>query len=96
MNIASFMFNLIISIVNFKKQFEKYPKIVDIRRGFAEKKVKFLKKNMLSDLYGADAKFEFTMVRIADKTHLICYKSVQKDKILPAIYVLYFRVNVNQ
>ena len=54
------------------------------------------KKNMPSDLHGADAKYEFIMVRIADNIRLICCKSVQKDKILPAIYVLDFRVNVNQ
>lgn len=51
---------------------------------------------MPSDLHGADAKYEFIMVRIADNIRLICCKSVQKDKILPAIYVLDFRVNVNQ
>ena len=44
MNIESFMFNLIISIVNFKKQFEKYPKIGDIRRGLAEKKSEIFEK----------------------------------------------------
>ena len=61
-----------------------------------EKKSEMFKKNMPSDLHGADAKYEFIMVRIADNIRLICCKSVQKDKILPAIYVLDFRVNVNQ
>lgn len=51
---------------------------------------------MPNDLYGADAKFQFIMESIADNVRLICYKSAQKDKILSATYVLYFRVNINQ
>ena len=43
---------------------------------------------MPSDLFGAGAKFEFIMVRISDKPHLIWYKSVEKDKILFATYTL--------
>ena len=45
-------------------------------------------RNASSGLYYADSEFEFIMQSIADKPRLICYKSVENDKILRATYTL--------